>query len=110
MLVTGGLEVEGFRVDAVRAGLSMALLLYLRDLAMPKMGGAILLSPWTDLTASLGSWDSNSVRPFLFSFVLVLTAWNSTSTTSSEQERTRSWILFTSISHPTTTRTSPIPT
>jgi acetyl esterase/lipase len=40
----------------------MALLLYLRDHKMSLPGGAILLSPWVDQTASLGSWDSNAVR------------------------------------------------
>ena len=46
----------------------MALLLYVRDHQLPSSGGAILLSPWVDTTASLGSWDSNAVSFFYVTF------------------------------------------
>lgn len=42
----------------------MALMLYIRDEKLPSMGAAVLLSPWVDMTASLGSWDENKVRIF----------------------------------------------
>jgi acetyl esterase/lipase len=55
--------------DSAGGGLSMALLLYLRDhVHLPDhamIGGAVLLSPWTDLTSSCGSWVSNKVSRHL---------------------------------------------
>ncbi|GAA5999230.1 alpha/beta hydrolase [Rhodotorula paludigena] len=45
--------------DSAGGNLAMALILYIRDLKLPPMGGAVLLSPWVDMTASLGSWDEN---------------------------------------------------
>lgn len=53
--------------DSAGGGLSIALILYLRDHAdrFEQVGGGILFSPWTDLTSSCGSWDSNRVS-FLF--------------------------------------------
>lgn len=47
--------------DSAGGNLAMALILYLRDHDMPQVGSALLISPWVDLTASLGSWDSNAV-------------------------------------------------
>lgn len=47
--------------DSAGGGLSLALLLYLRDNKMPLPGGAILISPWCDLTASFRTWDDNAV-------------------------------------------------
>ena len=36
--------------------------MYLRDVGLPQVGGAILLSPWVDLSTSFTSWDENKVR------------------------------------------------
>lgn len=49
--------------DSAGGNLSLALLLYLRDEKMPRLGGGILLSPWCDLTTSLMSWETNVVSP-----------------------------------------------
>ncbi|KAG9056236.1 hypothetical protein FS842_011272 [Serendipita sp. 407] len=46
--------------DSAGGGLTMSLLLYLRDNNYPLPASAILLSPWVDLTMSCDSWDSNS--------------------------------------------------
>lgn len=45
--------------DSAGGGLALALLLRLRALHGPAPAGAILLSPWTDLTASGASVDAN---------------------------------------------------
>ncbi|KAF8586272.1 alpha/beta-hydrolase [Ramaria rubella] len=46
--------------DSAGGGLSLGLLMYLRDNNYPMPAGAILLSPWVDLTMSCDSWDSNA--------------------------------------------------
>nr|VWO94048.1 Hormone-sensitive lipase [Ganoderma boninense] len=50
--------------DSAGGGLTLALLMYLRDNDYPLPSGAILLSPWVvgfeDLTMSCESWDSNA--------------------------------------------------
>ncbi|KAI0673679.1 Alpha/Beta hydrolase protein [Trametes maxima] len=46
--------------DSAGGGLALALLMYLRDNNYPLPSGAILLSPWVDLTMSCESWDSNT--------------------------------------------------
>ncbi|KAM5536061.1 hypothetical protein V8D89_010319 [Ganoderma adspersum] len=46
--------------DSAGGGLALALLMYLRDNDYPLPSGAILLSPWVDLTMSCESWDSNA--------------------------------------------------
>lgn len=51
--------------DSAGGGMSMALLLYLRDNNLPLPGAAVLLSPWCDLTMSLRSWEENAVRTWL---------------------------------------------
>ncbi|KAK0233503.1 lipase/ esterase [Armillaria fumosa] len=53
----GNIIISG---DSAGGGLSLALLLYLRDNDYPMPGGAILMSPWVDLTMSCESWDSNA--------------------------------------------------
>lgn len=68
MTIDLGIPAENIIVsgDSAGGGLGMALLLYLRDHAsppLPMIGGGALLSPWVDLTSSLGSWDSNKVSP-----------------------------------------------
>ncbi|KAI0348172.1 hypothetical protein BDW22DRAFT_1435947 [Trametopsis cervina] len=46
--------------DSAGGGLSVALLMYLRDNGYPLPGGGILMSPWVDLTMSCDSWESNA--------------------------------------------------
>ena len=46
--------------DSAGGGLTMALLMYLRDNSYPLPSGAILFSPWVDLTMSCNSWDTNA--------------------------------------------------
>ncbi|KAF8910093.1 Alpha/Beta hydrolase protein [Gymnopilus junonius] len=53
--------------DSAGGGLSLALLMYLRDNGYALPSSAILMSPWVDLTMSCESWDSNApydVVPF----------------------------------------------
>lgn len=45
--------------DSAGGGLSLALMMYLRDNDYPLPGGGILMSPWVDLTMSCDSWESN---------------------------------------------------
>lgn len=49
-----------FAGDSAGGGLCLALLMYLRDNNYPLPAGAILMSPWVDLTRSCDSWDSNA--------------------------------------------------
>lgn len=49
-----------FAGDSAGGGLCLALLMYLRDNNYPLPAGAILMSPWVDLTRSCDSWESNS--------------------------------------------------
>ncbi|KAG9013607.1 hypothetical protein FRB94_001712 [Tulasnella sp. JGI-2019a] len=46
--------------DSAGGGLCLGLLMYLRDHKLPLPGGAILLSPWVDLTMSCASWETNA--------------------------------------------------
>ncbi|KAI0692948.1 Alpha/Beta hydrolase protein [Cytidiella melzeri] len=46
--------------DSAGGGLSLALMMYLRDNDYPLPGAAILMSPWIDLTMSCDSWESNA--------------------------------------------------
>ncbi|KAJ8488129.1 hypothetical protein ONZ51_g3753 [Trametes cubensis] len=46
--------------DSAGGGLTLALLMYLRDNGYPLPSGAILMSPWVDLTMSCESWESNA--------------------------------------------------
>ncbi|KIK70605.1 hypothetical protein GYMLUDRAFT_32650 [Collybiopsis luxurians FD-317 M1] len=45
--------------DSAGGGLTLALLMYLRDNQYDLPSAAILMSPWVDLTMSCESWDSN---------------------------------------------------
>ncbi|KAM0746269.1 hypothetical protein T439DRAFT_141788 [Meredithblackwellia eburnea MCA 4105] len=54
-----------FAGDSAGGGLSMGLLLYLRDQGMPLPGGAVVMSPWVDSTSSLMSWESNGHLDYL---------------------------------------------
>ena len=66
--------VKGFHPDApifvagdsAGGGLSLSLLVRLRDLGMAMPNGAFLLSPWTDLTASGASVDGNRSKDLWF--------------------------------------------
>ncbi|KAI0257402.1 Alpha/Beta hydrolase protein [Lactifluus subvellereus] len=49
-----------FAGDSAGGGLCLAVLMYLRDNNYPLPAGAILMSPWVDLTRSCDSWDSNA--------------------------------------------------
>ncbi|KAK2461449.1 hypothetical protein APHAL10511_005912 [Amanita phalloides] len=46
--------------DSAGGGLTLALLMYLRDNDYPMPSGALLMSPWVDLTMSCESWESNA--------------------------------------------------
>ena len=52
--------------DSAGGGLAMALCMYLRDHNMPVPGGIIAMSPWTDLTASGESYETNYEKDPLF--------------------------------------------
>jgi acetyl esterase/lipase len=66
--------VKGFRPntpillagDSAGGGLSLSLLVRLRDLGMTMPNGAFLLSPWTDLTVSGASVDGNRSKDLWF--------------------------------------------
>lgn len=51
--------------DSAGGGLSLALMMYLRDNGYPLPGGAILFSPWVDLTMSCRSWEDNAEFDYL---------------------------------------------
>lgn len=52
--------------DSAGGGLGLSLLVKLRDLGLPMPSAAILLSPWTDLTVSGRSVDSNHGKDLWF--------------------------------------------
>ncbi len=52
--------------DSAGGGLSLSLLVRLRDLGFAMPNGAILLSPWTDLTSSGASIDGNLGKDLWF--------------------------------------------
>ncbi|CAG8824102.1 20475_t:CDS:2, partial [Dentiscutata erythropus] len=48
-----------FAGESAGGGLTLATLLFLRDAGLPLPGGAVVLSPWVDLTHSMPSfWDA----------------------------------------------------
>lgn len=47
--------------DSAGGGLCLATLMYLRDNGYPLPCGAIVMSPWVDLTMSCDSWETNAV-------------------------------------------------
>lgn len=51
--------------DSAGAGLGVALLMYLRDNNYPLPSGAMLMSPWVDLTLSCDSWETNKDFDYL---------------------------------------------
>lgn len=52
--------------DSAGGGLAMALCMYLRDHGMPMPCGIVAMSPWTDLTASGESYETNYEKDPLF--------------------------------------------
>ncbi|GJN94776.1 hypothetical protein Rhopal_007868-T1 [Rhodotorula paludigena] len=54
--------VEG---DSAGGNLAVALMMYLRDSNLPQVGGAVLLSPWLDLSTSFESWELNKKTDYL---------------------------------------------
>lgn len=58
---------SSFTGDSAGGGLCLSLLIRLRDLGTPVPNGAILLSPWTDLTTSGRSVDANHGKDLWFS-------------------------------------------
>ncbi|SCV74155.1 BQ2448_6587 [Microbotryum intermedium] len=51
--------------DSAGGGLSLALMMYLRDEGYPLPSGGILMSPWVDLTMSCESWTTNRSFDYL---------------------------------------------
>ncbi|KAI9478512.1 MAG: alpha/beta hydrolase fold-domain-containing protein [Benjaminiella poitrasii] len=51
--------------DSAGGGLCLAMVLYLRDHGLPQPEGAVLLSPWVDLTFSYPSWKDASLYDYL---------------------------------------------
>ncbi|KAK0520843.1 hypothetical protein OC835_007078 [Tilletia horrida] len=51
--------------DSAGGGLALALLCYLRDEKYELPAGAMLFSPWVDLTLSCDSWDTNAKYDYL---------------------------------------------
>lgn len=52
--------------DSAGGGLAMALCMYLRDEGMAMPAGIVAMSPWTDMTASGESYDTNYEKDPLF--------------------------------------------
>ncbi|MDY6155511.1 MAG: alpha/beta hydrolase [Agathobacter sp.] len=52
--------------DSAGGGLAMCLTMYLRDHKMPMPAGIVAMSPWTDLTASGESYETNYEKDPLF--------------------------------------------
>lgn len=52
--------------DSAGGGLALALVLYVRDHGLPMPGGVITMSPWTDLTSSGESYETNYEMDPLF--------------------------------------------
>lgn len=52
--------------DSAGGGLAMALCMYLKDHSMPMPCGIVAMSPWTDLTASGESYETNYEKDPLF--------------------------------------------
>ena len=52
--------------DSAGGGLAMCLCMYLKDRHMPMPCGLVCMSPWTDLTASGESYETNYTKDVLF--------------------------------------------
>ena len=75
-LLATGMKPEHIMLagDSAGGGLALATLVAVRDAGEVLPDGAILLSAWTDLALSGGSWRTNEERDFLVSRALVLQA------------------------------------
>ncbi|BGP54244.1 hypothetical protein JCM8202v2_001821 [Rhodotorula sphaerocarpa] len=51
--------------DSAGGTIAVQLMMYLRDHGFAQVGGAILLSPWLDLSTSFNSWEENENKDFL---------------------------------------------
>jgi monoterpene epsilon-lactone hydrolase len=51
--------------DSAGGGLTLSLLLSLREKGLPLPAAAVCLSPWTDLTCSSESWETNAKMDFM---------------------------------------------
>lgn len=51
--------------DSAGGGLTIALLVALRERGLPLPAAAVVMSPWTDLTASGESWQNNAHQDYL---------------------------------------------
>ncbi len=67
-LLADGVPARGLVVggDSAGGGLALALLLSLRDAGHPLPAGAVLFSPWTDMTGTSATLRSNARRDALF--------------------------------------------
>lgn len=54
-------EIIIFAGDSAGGGLTLATIMYLRDNGFPLPCGAMVMSPWVDLTMSCDSWETNAV-------------------------------------------------
>ena len=63
-LLGSGFEPRRIAVagDSAGAGLAVALLVRLKELGMQQPAGALLLSPWADMTATTDSYERNARR------------------------------------------------
>ena len=68
MVVTYGISIQSDYPwgDSAGGGLAFALTMYLRDHQMPLPCGIVAMSPWTDLTASGESYESNFEKDAMF--------------------------------------------
>jgi acetyl esterase/lipase len=57
-----GLHPHRIAGDSAGAGLAVTLLVRLKELGMPQPAGALLLSPWVDMTATADSYSRNAKR------------------------------------------------
>ncbi len=66
-LLEQGIRPEQITVagDSAGGGLSMALLVALRERKQPMPAAAVVLSPWTDLTDSGASWQENAQTDYM---------------------------------------------
>lgn len=60
--------------DSAGGGLTLSLLLSLREKGLPLPAAGVCLSPWTDLTCSGGSWETNATIDFMLKRVTTLKA------------------------------------
>jgi monoterpene epsilon-lactone hydrolase len=63
-LLDAGFDARRIAVagDSAGAGLAVALLVRLKDQGLSQPAGALLMSPWVDLTATADSYDRNAKR------------------------------------------------